>query len=621
MYVPFPEQWYASLAECLLQLIAIIVAMNEYVPPVRPAQTYSQGFWYAIMAATFYMLGSMLLMINMLGYFLGHYPQHFDLDDDQRTLILQTMMFFIWLAGGAGIFSKVCGYSYVDALYFCDVTVLTVGFGDFVANNTASRAILMPYSVGGIISLGLVINSIRKFSANISRDNVIKKHQRHERERTWSNTVTSEKELRSRLGLPPRRSEESTRPHLYASGGRLSFERYGHLDIQGRKVTFHEGNKGATHKHEGKDAGKDAGNSFERAKAISQEAWLQAREAGNNKESRRQRKRAKLLLLREEKDRFDEMRRIQKNTNRFKQYYALSWSVFAYGVLWCVGSLVFMKAEARLQGLTYFESLYFCYVSLLSIGYGDFSPKSNAGKPFFVVWSLLAVPTMTILISDMSDTIVDGVDRGTSLLADWTIMPKAGVWHDFVEKHPRLKGWIQRKREERQEKKRVEAGFTVQDPDDPEANADPTDPTPYAAGHNGRGQLSLESLASERAPSESSHELARRLALAIKRVSRDTRANNDRKYSYEEWVEFTRLIRFSALNPEEVEEEEEQEGLVEWDWIGENSPMLADVSESEWVLDRLCESLNRYTRHQAAAEVSTLSSQPVTPVGHIYWLC
>ena len=56
---------------------------------------------------------------------------------------------------------------------------------------------------------------------------------------------------------------------------------------------------------------------------------------------------------------------------------------------------------------------------------------------------------------------------------------------------------------------------------------------------------------------------------------------------------------------EEVEEEEEHEGLVEWDWIGENSPMLADESETEWVLERLCESLNRYTRHQAAADVST----------------
>jgi potassium channel subfamily K len=46
-------------------------------------------------------------MWNMLGYFLGHYPQRFELTEHQRTLILQTMLFFIWLAGGGEIFSRI----------------------------------------------------------------------------------------------------------------------------------------------------------------------------------------------------------------------------------------------------------------------------------------------------------------------------------------------------------------------------------------------------------------------------------------------------------------------------------------------------------------------------------
>lgn len=49
----------------------------------------------------------LLLMINMLGYFLGHYPQRFELSDHQRTLILQTMLFFIWLAGGGWMFATI----------------------------------------------------------------------------------------------------------------------------------------------------------------------------------------------------------------------------------------------------------------------------------------------------------------------------------------------------------------------------------------------------------------------------------------------------------------------------------------------------------------------------------
>lgn len=81
--------------------------MNIYTPPIRPYQTYTQGFWHGVIAAVLYLICAMLLMANMMGYFLGHYPQQFNLTDSQRTLILQTMLFFIWLAGGAAMFQKV----------------------------------------------------------------------------------------------------------------------------------------------------------------------------------------------------------------------------------------------------------------------------------------------------------------------------------------------------------------------------------------------------------------------------------------------------------------------------------------------------------------------------------
>lgn len=112
-------------------LLGIIGAMAVYGPPVSPGETYSQGFWHAVIAAVLYMIGATGLIVNMIGYLLGHYPQHFDLDDNQRTLILQTMMFFTWLAAGAGMFSNIMDINYANALYFCDVTILTVGFGDF----------------------------------------------------------------------------------------------------------------------------------------------------------------------------------------------------------------------------------------------------------------------------------------------------------------------------------------------------------------------------------------------------------------------------------------------------------------------------------------------------------
>ncbi len=36
-------------------------------------------------------------------------------------------------------------------LYFCDVTILTVGFGDIVPSNDIGRGLVFPYSVGGIM--------------------------------------------------------------------------------------------------------------------------------------------------------------------------------------------------------------------------------------------------------------------------------------------------------------------------------------------------------------------------------------------------------------------------------------------------------------------------------------
>jgi potassium channel subfamily K len=566
--------------------------MNKYVPPVRPGETYSQGFWHAIIAAVLYLITSMLLMVNMLGYFLGHYPQHFDLDDDQRTLILQTMMFFIWLAGGAGIFSRLCGFSFADALYFSDVTVLTIGFGDIIASNDGARGFIFPFAVIGIIFLGLMINSIRKFATSMSKEKVIKAHQLHERERTFGRSVTSEKELRERLGLPPRRDSDARRPSTLRKQStvgtlkdrRTSLEQYGHFDVHGRTITFHEHKSKAPAGGGGRGG---AGRSHKPKPPLSRDAKMQMRAAGKDSNAKRRDRREKLILLKEEKDRFDAMREIQSNTSRFKQYYALAMSVLAFGILWCVGAAIFMVAERRIQDLSYFESLYFCYVSLLTIGYGDFAPKSNAGKPFFIVWSLVAVPTMTILVSDMGDTVVAAVNRGTFTLADWTVMPKAGVWHDFLEKHPQLKEWLERKTKEREAKKRIAQGFGLQNPDEEGGAIEEPELKP-----------TLEKLAEE-PPEQTEHELARKLAIAIKRVANDLRLPHAKKYGYEEWVEFTRLIRFSKNTAQEVVNEEEEEGLVEWDWIGEDSPMLADVSESEWILDRLCESLNRYTRKMA----------------------
>jgi len=73
-------------------------------------------------------------------------------------------------------------------------------------------------------------------------------------------------------------------------------------------------------------------------------------------------------------------------------------------------------------------------------------------------------------------------------------------------------------------------------------------------------------------------------------------AHAEKRYTFEEWAELTRLIRFTGVERPEEAVAEEDEDVIEWDWLGENSPLMTHVSEPEFVLDRLCESLVRYTR-------------------------
>ncbi|KAI9789165.1 MAG: Potassium channel [Peltula sp. TS41687] len=543
--------WYIATAI----LISIVAAMHIHVPPIRPQQTYSQGFWYAIIAAILYLLSSMALMVNMLGYFLGHYPRHFTLTDHQRTLIVQTMAFFIWLAGGAGIFSRVCGWAFADALYFCDVTILTVGFGDFYSTNDAGRWIVFPFSIGGIIMLGLVVSSIHRFMRELSNDNVIKKHVEKQRVRTIGRSVTRS------IDLPRARVLEHVNSQNHHVSELLS-------TTTNRDILFQD----AAAQAETEDPTKTKPGVFHRMT--------------NSKIARQvlSPRQPKILLLKEEKDRFDAMRHVQQRAQTFRRWYNLFMSVSAFGLLWCLGAVVFWRAEQREQHLSYFQAIYFCYVSLLTIGYGDLSPKSNAGKSFFVVWSLIAVPSITILIGDMADTVIAGFNRGTFTLADWTVLPKAGLWKAVLARNPWLLLWLQQKVEERAAEKRVEEGFVVQ-------------------GEEGDTPPTLEELARD-ADADDGDGVAderhhvRSLTAAVRRTAHDLRLHPPKKYSYEEWAEFTRLIRYSWESRWEVEREEETEGMIYWDWIGEDSPMMADMTEPEWVLEKLCGSMDHFFRRK-----------------------
>ena len=225
---------------------------------------------------------------------------------------------------------------------------------------SVGRGLLLPYSVGGIIMLGLMISSITTFAAEISHANIVRKRVNRQRLRTLERTKS--------------RSEQ---PNLD-----------GNLD--NLKISSPQDPRKLNEKH-------DPSSSDHRSRSGKASTFVQSIKHSSTKvlqstpAAKRKRRKSSLVVLREEKDRFDAMRRIQHNNAKFKQWSSLITSTFILCLLWFLGALVFYRVEGSAQHMSYFEAIYFCFVSLLTIGYGDFAPITNAGRPFFVVWSLLAV--------------------------------------------------------------------------------------------------------------------------------------------------------------------------------------------------------------------------------------
>ena len=73
------------------------------------------------------------------------------------------------------------------------------------------------------------------------------------------------------------------------------------------------------------------------------------------------------------------------------------------------GSLVFMvptmMEDGATDGLSFIDSLYMCTMTAASVGYGDISPKNQAGRAFLSVWLMggyVIVAQSIVRISDLN---------------------------------------------------------------------------------------------------------------------------------------------------------------------------------------------------------------------------
>jgi potassium channel subfamily K, other eukaryote len=473
-------------------------------------------------------------------------------------------------------------------LYFTCVTVLTVGYGDLYPTTNIGRALLIPWSFGGILILGLVVFSIFKSVSDMGEKNIMRHHFEKARERTLGRTVTTSLELERReIELELAKEREHTKHHHHSHRGSARSP----ATMQNRQTTFQLLQK-ASNSRRGSMSSTKAPSIMSMSSTLTRTMSM--------KTTFRRHKRVK--LLREEKERFAAMRKIQLKNEEWKRWVRLAVTLGLFGIFWCVGAVGFWKTEQDTLGLTYWEAVYFGWVTLITLGYGDFSPHSWAGRCLFVLWVQFAVPAITILAQNMTSTVIATFNASAHGLTT-AFLPRTETIHKWTIQYPwlfaHLPGFLQRKIQDIEAQWRIEAGFPVGDEPSPNDLAAEKKQEAFASGEATPDISALvnqhEDDIAGKHPDASA--LARQLALAIKRAARDMALESPRQYSFEEWVEFTRLIRFSAVGgATEALKEEEDEGLVEWDWLSENSPMVAQTTEAEFVLERLCESLVRYLR-------------------------
>lgn len=502
----------------------------------------SQAFWYGVWAAILYFVVATLMSITFWGAYTGRFGKSFNLTTSQRTLMFQTILFLMYLLIGALIFHTTePDWKYLDALYWADVTLFTVGFGDFATTTQVSRGLLIPYALVGVISLGLVISSIRKMILDHAR--------RH-------------------VGI---RMQEKTRKNLV------------------RRVTM-----------KGNDYILQPVGSLPR-----QDTETQSNHKFHNEYDRR-------------RVEFELMRKVQRKALIRRRWTAMATSTGTWLVFWLLGALIFLEFEKPYQAWSYFDAFYLCFVTLTTIGYGDRTPISPGGKSFFVFWSLLALPTMTVLISNAEDTVVKFIRDTTNRIGDVTVLPAKS------DRKARRLMRVKHREEEagRAAEEAASTSITVLHPD-PSQHAqhkrkvhkqdkDKGVPLKHAAtiSDGVAPHVNLKTRLLE--PLPTGRKLHLLLVNEVQKVAKHINDKTKHHYTFDEWAWYLKLLGEDESNPDTHSKakvrakkhhtpgshstsaqesppqiQQAESAHPKWSWVGHRSPLGAGQDESEWIIEHL----------------------------------
>ncbi|KAG7665540.1 uncharacterized protein J8A68_000942 [[Candida] subhashii] len=424
--------------------------------------------------------------------------------------MLFTILFAIWtIIGTVSMAHLIKEISYGEALFFCIVTFLTIGFGSIVPTSAGGRSMCMILSIVGVIIMGLIVATLRAVVLSSAGPAIFW----HQIEKERLRTLTK-------------------------------------LEKQGK--------------------------------------WLTPDQA------------------------FHKMRIIRKRVKWRQTNFSLVLTIVIFIVFWLLGAVVFWVSEDSgvNNDWTYFEAVYFCFMTLLTIGYGDFVPTTSFGKIFFVCWAIGAVPLMTILVSNLGDKLYDLFNHMSFLFSKWVFKSGEEEYEVNQFKKNQQKEYqsstdvstVNTEMVEREERDEEEEMSTLEEGDDPNAVLKNL----YVkANPQFQRKLSILKNSTINRVNEKKkiHEDLLIFLEKLKPLITDSIENPFMKYSHKKWKEILEVLdqdEIDAINISKIEKT--PDGF----WLSDNSPLRLPLKEPNYLILRIYFKIEESLKDLVDNEIDTL---------------
>jgi hypothetical protein len=146
-----------SLFQGILSLCAFCLFMNL----TSSTDDFTAAIVYAVLASVIALVSAFMTAYHIYQKENNKYLLNKgELSLVQRQMILIAIIVIAYMSMMSGIFGYIEGWDYEVSLYWCIVTIATIGFGDFAPKTRLGRLLVLPFAFVGIMLLATTLYSM-----------------------------------------------------------------------------------------------------------------------------------------------------------------------------------------------------------------------------------------------------------------------------------------------------------------------------------------------------------------------------------------------------------------------------------------------------------------------------